>query len=414
MVEIGLPTTEEREAFLAFLETEVDASTGIGRRDPELSRDELVRLSAGMTLAGLESVYRAAAHRRIPLGREDIRLRKARLIRTMARDLLDVSEPAAGFEGVAGLSSAKSCLRELCVHITTGDPTVSQSLLFQGVPGCGKTHLAAALAKELGWPLLELRNVRDPFVGQSERNLERVIRICEELAPAVLLFDEVDQTIGQRGTGQSGDSGTSERMLARIFTWLGSLHLRGRMLFVATTNRPDLLDAALLDRFGLAIPFLKPGPEELDAMIPMLLARFGRGLVQGDQVAICELVAPAAPTGRELQEILIAAGLAADREANAVAAPVAARHVAQAMADHLPRGENSLELEFIALCALALTSRQSLLPWNDLSGLRPGAEVPAWLVQHGIVAGNGRMDVQALQRELDILRQQRQERRALR
>ena len=61
---------------------------------------------------------------------------------------------------------------------------------------------------------------------------------------------------------------------------MGSLQHRGQVVFLAATNRPDILDPALLDRFGVSIPFLKPGPEEMHELIPMLLSRFERKLAE--------------------------------------------------------------------------------------------------------------------------------------
>jgi len=407
LVEVGLPSEAERKAFIDFLEDLVrNGHVDIGTLQADLSLDELTRLTAGMALSGIEAAYRQAGHFRQPITREQVRLSKAREIRNLARDLLDVSEPQEGFEGVAGLANVKTYFSELIPHIKAGRAGVPQAFLLQGVPGCGKSHLVKALAKELGWPLLELRNVRNPFVGQSEMNLDHVIRVVEQLQPAILFFDEIDQTMGQRGTGASGDSGTSERMLARIFTWLGSLHLRGKLLFLGATNRPDILDAALLDRFGVSIPFLKPGHEEISELIPLLLNRFERRFTDLDHEDAVAIFIDLSVTGREMQEIIIEAGLRADRESGNMGMDIRQEHLVAAARDQIRR-EDAVEMEFMALVSLSICSSQSLLPWNNRNGLRAGAVIPKMLLEAGVVGNDGRLDQARLQESIAELKQRR-------
>lgn len=370
LIEVGLPSTEDRRAFIDFLEgVSQEGCDEFGRLEEGMNGEELARLTSGMPLSGIEAVYRSSGHFRQAITREQIRLAKAREIQNLARDLIDVSEPQEGFEGVAGLPNVKNYFRDLIPQIKSGQPGVPQAFLLQGVPGCGKSHMVKALSKELGWPLLELRNVRSPFVGQSEMNLEHVIRVVEQLQPAIFFFDEIDQSIGQRGTGASGDSGTSERLLARIFSWLGSLHLRGRLLFIGATNRPDILDPALLDRFGVSIPFLKPGHEEIRELIPILLKRFERRFNGIDANEAAQLLKIQSATGRTVQEILIDAGFFADRENGKMGTDIGTEHLGKAVKNQIGR-ENEVEMEFITLISLSLCSLQSLLPWNDFDGLR--------------------------------------------
>jgi len=414
LIEVDLPCQEERQCFIDFLEGLAEAGCNeFGRLGEELNSEELARVTAGMPLYGIESAYRSSGHFRRPISREQIRLAKAREIRNLARDLLEVSEPQEGFEAVAGLSSVKGYFNDLIPQIKAGRPGVPQAFLLQGVPGCGKSHLVNALSKELGWPLLELKNVRNPYVGQSEMNLEHVIRVVEQLQPAILFFDEIDQSIGQRGTGASGDSGTSERMLARIFTWLGSLHLRGRLLFVGATNRPDILDPALLDRFGVSIPFLKPGYEELRELVPILLKRFERRLEGIDMDEVAQILAIHSPTGRGIQETLIDAGLHADRESGKMGMDIEKKHLTRAANNQISR-EDEVEMEFIALISLSLCSLQSLLPWNDFNGLRPGAEIPKNLLDMGVINPDGRLDRNRLQEVISELKQRRHGERMMR
>ena len=406
-ISLGLPSEEERLAFINFL---AGLSHGgcdeFGALEEGIEPEEFSRLSAGMPLSGIEALFRSSGHNKRNITRDQIRESKSRDIRNLARDLLDVSEPQDGFSGVAGHRAIKDYFNNLIPYIKAGQSGVPQAFLFQGVPGCGKSHLVKALANELGWPLLELRNVRSPYVGQSEMNMEHVIHVVEQLQPAILFFDEIDQSIGQRGTGASGDSGTSERLLARIFTWMGSLHLRGKLIFIGATNRPDILDPALLDRFGVAIPFLKPGKNELSELIPLLLNNFKRELNNVDVQNVVEMIYPSQPTGRSIQEILIDAGFNADREAGAIGAQIAAGHIEKAVQNHIGR-EDVIEMEYISLVSLSMCSLQSLLPWNGFDGLRNSSEIPDLLLQRGVVDSSGHLQLGHLHKVISELKQQR-------
>ncbi|MBM4305185.1 MAG: ATP-binding protein [Deltaproteobacteria bacterium] len=413
-IDVDLPNMEERRAFIDFLERLAgEGEKDFGKREPGLDPEGLSRLTAGMPLSSIEELYRTAAHFGNPIRKEQVRVSKARAIRNLAHDLLEVSEPQEGFEGVAGLKTIKAYFLNLIPQIRAGRAGVPQAFLLQGVPGVGKSHLVKALSKEVGWPLLEMRNVRNPYVGQSEMNLEYVIKVIEQYPQSILFFDEIDQILGQRGTGVSGDSGTSERLLARIFSWLGSLHLRGRVIFIGATNRPDLLDAALLDRFGVSIPFLKPGKEEIQELVPILLKRFNRQIIGLDEKTILAAIQQLSLTGRDIQEILIAAGLRADREAQKMGAQIQGHHLSLAARDHICR-EDLVDMEFMTLVSLSLCSSQSLLPWNDYDGLRQGSEIPKNLIESGIVDEKGRLNLSNLHREISLVRRNRYSQRAMR
>jgi len=408
-IAVGLPSIEEREAFISFLEGRRQAGAEeFGGLEEDISTQELARITAGLPLVEIDGLYRTAGHFKRTVCRESVRQTKARAIRQLARDLLQVSEPQVGFPDVAGLNTIKEYFSTLLMpQIRAGRPA-PQAILLHGVPGCGKSHVVQALAGELGWPLLEMRNVRGPFVGQSEQQLERVITIVEQLSPCVLFFDEIDQLLGQRNTGQSGDSGTSERLLARIFNWLGSMHLRGRVLFIGASNRPDLLDPALLDRFRVSIPILRPQPGEVAELVTILLTRFGRNLAGGaDKKNIANILAALRPNGRSLQEIIIQAGLRADADCSKIGSAITEKHIRAAAEDHLT-AEDPTELEYIRLTSLGLCSAQSLLPWNGINGLRNVAEIPDDLLENNIVGKDGRMSPQTLNEHLRSLSQERQ------
>jgi SpoVK/Ycf46/Vps4 family AAA+-type ATPase len=413
---IDLPSLDERLAFIEFLETLRKGKTKkFGALEKGIDKTEFASITAGMPLINIESLYLAAGFNGKSITREQVKFAKSVSIAQLAQDLLEVSEPQITFSDVAGMKAAKEFLLRLVRQIRAAHAGVPQTILLQGVPGCGKTHLAQALAHELGWPLVQLRSIRGPYVGQSEQQLELVITIVEQLKPVVLLFDEIDQLIGQRGTGASGDSGTSERMLARIFNWLGSMEHRGKILFIGTSNRPDILDAALLDRFRVSIPVLNPTKKDLLELIPLTLNRFDRKFQTDIPLQeLAEILAQFNPSGRSLQEIMIQGGLIADNDSKKVGSPIGKQHIVKACQDYLPI-EDPLEMEFIALTSLSMCSANSFLPWMSLDGLRTGAEIPKGFLADGIVdAKTGRLNKGSLHQKLRDLAQARQYARAYR
>lgn len=414
VIQVGLPGPEEREAFIDFIEEQRkvgDAS--FGQVDPDLDRESLVKMTAGLPLSGIESLHRKAAFRSQPITRKMISQEKAKTIRRMAGSRLEVSEPTEGFESVAGLKTIVAYLLTVIEQIKFDAKDVPQAIIIHGVPGCGKNNIVRALANAMDWMLIELRCIRDMYVGNSERNLERVIQLVEQLCPAIVCFDEIDQLIGEREVGPSGNSGVENNLFARILSWMGDMKHRGRILFIGLSNRPDALDTAFVDRYGVSIPVLKPGREEIIEMIPLFLNKFDRSLADELSADLIRRFVEISPTGRDLQEILGSAGRRADYIQGQRCSEISLKHLEYAIHDHICR-EDRIEMDFISLTSLSKTNRQSLLPWNGPDGLREGAIVPGWLLDLGVVRKDGRLVKDRLTQALKEIKNERAFKKATR
>ena len=411
MIQVNLPRCDERLTFIEFLE-ERKIFQGL---ETDLTPKDLANITSGMPLVEIEKLFRSAAHYKSPVSRDQVKIAKARAIRQLTGDLLEVSEPEESIEQVAGLRHVKEFFLRLVPQLREAQKGVPQAILLNGIPGCGKSFVVRGLANLLGWVLIEFRNIRGPYVGQSEQQLEHVIRVAEQFDHSIIFFDEIDQFIGQRGTGASGDSGTSERMLARIFSWIGSMKHRGKILFIGTSNRPDLLDPAMIDRFRVSIPILYPTRNDIFELLPILMERFDRRFSEDISLEkVAAILAPRRPTGRSLQEILIYAGLRVDNETGVIGSHISMKHLIDAAEDYLP-SEDPLEMEFIGFASLAMCSANSFLPWMGIDGLRPGAEIPEELVTEGIVdAKTGRLNKVKLHQKLKESARARQFARAIR
>lgn len=121
-----------------------------------------------------------------------------------------------------------------------------RGLLLYGPPGCGKTFLVRALAGTGRLNVLSVKGAElmDKFVGESERAVRELFRRAAEAAPAMVFLDEVDALAPRRG--QSSDSGVSDRVVAALLTELDGVEPLRDVIVLGATNRPELVDPALL------------------------------------------------------------------------------------------------------------------------------------------------------------------------
>ena len=153
--------------------------------------------------------------------------------------------------------------------------TPTNKILLEGPPGNGKTSYAIAFAKKLGIPLLNTSSsmMLDSHLGKSEQNVSVLFRNIPE--KCVLFFDEFEAMAGSRGRA-SDDSGGAGRAWNSIVTaFLVNMELlRPSVIFMAATNRIELLDKAVLRRFNAQLRFENPTEEEKRAYVRYYLGRY--------------------------------------------------------------------------------------------------------------------------------------------
>ncbi|MBI5410302.1 MAG: ATP-binding protein [Nitrospirae bacterium] len=376
-VQVSLPDQDTRLEFINLLRNIKEGKFAL--LEEGLTSEEMSRKANGLRLMDIEALFRAKAGSVI--SRKDIQTVKSAAIRELAGGLVEVVEPAEGFESIAGLYSVKEYFQFVKWMFQNGSPTVPYAMILAGVPGAGKSKLCGTLAKELDIPLLILRNLHGPFIGQSEGNLERVLNVVESMSPCCILIEEIDQSIGQRGTGPSGDSGVSNRMSQRFWEAIGNSHAnRGKNLWIGTSNRPDLLDTAMLDRFQVVIPFLHPTKSQVEELIPYIAVQSGRELAEDiDLASVAGLPNLNLPTVRGLVEVVTSAAQRADFESGKINSQINHRHILGAAMDYKITYD-PVQHEHIALKAVEMVSFSSLLPWMGFNGKRSDAEIPEYLV----------------------------------
>ncbi|WP_232686024.1 CDC48 family AAA ATPase [Halobacterium zhouii] len=181
-----------------------------------------------------------------------------------------VEVPDVTWNEVGGLEDTKERLRET-IQWPLDYPEVFESMdldsakgvLMYGPPGTGKTLLAKAVANEANSNFISVKGpeLLNKYVGESEKGVREVFEKARANAPTVVFFDEIDSIAGERGRGMS-DSGVGERVVSQLLTELDGIEELEDVVVVATTNRPDLIDPALLRPGRLDRHVHVPVPDE--------------------------------------------------------------------------------------------------------------------------------------------------------
>jgi len=165
-----------------------------------------------------------------------------------------------------------------------------KGILLYGPPGCGKTLLARAVATESEANFISIKGpeVFSKWVGESEKAIREVFRKARMAAPAVIFFDEMDSLTPMRGQG-SGDGGVSERVISQLLTEMDGILSLQDITVIAATNRPNLIDPAVLrpGRFDRLI--YVPEPDDKSRLMILKLYTTGMPLnkdVDLNQVAM--------------------------------------------------------------------------------------------------------------------------------
>lgn len=127
--------------------------------------------------------------------------------------------------------------------------TKPPGILMVGPPGCGKTLLAKAIARESGVNFISVKGpeLLNMYVGESERAVRSLFQRARNSKPCVIFFDELDAIVSKRSDGSSGnDGGSSTRVVNQMLTEMDGVESRKGVFLMAASNRPDIIDPAIL------------------------------------------------------------------------------------------------------------------------------------------------------------------------
>jgi cell division protease FtsH len=162
--------------------------------------------------------------------------------------------PVVCFEDVAGIAEAKEELQEVVTFLkeperfTSVGAKIPKGVLLVGPPGTGKTLLARAIAGEAGVPFFSMAASEfvEMFVGVGASRVRDLFRKAKEKAPCIIFIDEIDAVGRQRGAGIGGGNDEREQTLNQLLTEMDGFEDNGGVILLAATNRPDVLDTALM------------------------------------------------------------------------------------------------------------------------------------------------------------------------
>lgn len=194
--------------------------------------------------------------------------------------------PTVRWEEIGGHEEAKAELRDALRLVSAGADLpesirgrlVPRGFLLHGPPGTGKTLFAKAIAHQLNATVVAISGpeVMDMYVGESERRIRDAFQLARRNAPSVILFDEFDSIAHRRSGGGDGGARAGNAVVAQLLTEMDGLRGDQAVLVIATTNRVDIVDPALLrpSRFK-AVEIGLPDPEARRAICGIHARSFG-------------------------------------------------------------------------------------------------------------------------------------------
>lgn len=166
-----------------------------------------------------------------------------------------VEVPNVTWEDIGGLEEVKRELKET-VQYPVEHPEKyqkfgmqpSKGVLFYGPPGCGKTLLAKAIANECQANFISIKGpeLLTMWFGESEANVREIFDKARSAAPCVLFFDELDAIAKSRGASLGDAGGASDRVINQILTEMDGMNSKKNVFIIGATNRPDIIDSAIL------------------------------------------------------------------------------------------------------------------------------------------------------------------------
>ena len=333
-IEIGVPDKEGRKEILEIHTRKMPLAE-------DVDLEELAELTNGFVGADLEALCKEAAmhalRRVIPeldieaeeipaeiienlkVTREDFMEALKNIEPSAMREVL-VEVPNVKWEDVGGLEHAKQELME-AVEWPLKYPDVFRAanikppagILLFGPPGTGKTLLAKAVANESNANFISVKGpeLLSKWVGESEKHVREMFRKARQVAPCVIFFDEIDSLAPRRGG--IGDSHVTERVVSQLLTELDGLEELKDVVVIAATNRPDMIDPALLRPGRLERHIYIPPPDK-KARVEIFKIHL-RGKPLADDVNIEELAEKTEGySGADIEAVCREAGMLAIRE----------------------------------------------------------------------------------------------------
>ena len=250
-VEIPVPTADVREKILTKMLSSYDLSLS--------EIHEIAKHTHGFVGADLENLISKASQVVMMNEKHSLTLTYASIMEHLwivkpsaIRELL-IEKPNVKWSDIGGSKDLKLKLKQMIEWPLNHPETFERlgikplrGLLMFGAPGCSKTMIAKALASESNLNFISIKgsDLFSMWVGESEKAVRNLFVKARQLSPCIIFFDEIDAIGGER-SAESGSS-VKERVLAQILTEIDGINTLKNVIIIAATNRPDLIDKALM------------------------------------------------------------------------------------------------------------------------------------------------------------------------
>jgi transitional endoplasmic reticulum ATPase len=290
-IEIGIPDEEGRFDILQI------HTRGMPLTD-DVNLESIAKVTHGFVGADLEALSKEAAMRSLRRILPEINMEQSKIpvevlnkikitnedfqnglkdVQPSAMREVQIQRPNVNWDDIGGLAEVKEELAEAIEWplkhgdlFNQADVKPPKGLLLYGPPGTGKTMIAKAVAttSEANFISIKGPELLSKWVGESEKGVREIFRKARQAAPCIIFFDEIDAIAPIRG-GDFGNAHVTERVISQLLTELDGLEVLTNVIVIAATNRPDIIDPALL-RPGRFDRLLYVPPPDKDSRLQII------------------------------------------------------------------------------------------------------------------------------------------------
>jgi len=359
-IEIGVPTADGRAEILQI------HTRGMPLEE-NVQLDHIAKITHGFVGADLASLAREAAMKSLRRYLPEIDLGKPipadvlEKMKVTAQDFSDalreiepsamrevlVEMPKVTWAEVGGLDEIKRELHE-AVELPLEDPDSfvrmgirpPKGLLLFGAPGTGKTLIARAIANESKVNFISIKGpeIMSKWVGESEKAVRMIFKKAKQVSPSIVFLDEIDSIAPRRGS--HFDTGATERVVNQLLTSMDGLEDMENVFVIAATNRPDIVDPALLRPGRFDKLLLLPVPDEATRLKILQVHTKTMPLDKVDLPALAKRLE--GYVGADIENLCREAAMTALRQ-NRTATKVTAKHFEEALAQIRPSTDHDTQ-----------------------------------------------------------------------
>lgn len=346
-IEIGIPDQKGRQEILEI------HTRGMPLTE-EVKLSSIAKVTHGFVGADLEAVCREAAMKSLRNVLPEINLEESKIpvetlnkIKIKPQDFetalkevqpsalreVYVQSPNVNWTEIGGLESIKEELREAIEWplkhsdlFAEADIVPPKGLLLYGPPGTGKTLIAKAVATNSDANFISIKGpeLLSKWVGESEKGIREVFRKARQASPCVVFFDELDSVAPRRSSSGSGDSHVGDRLVSQLLTEMDGLQDLKGVVVIGATNRPDIIDEALLrpGRFDRILEIPLPDNDSIKEILKIHMVRkpIDKSVDLNKLVELCKGL-----SGADIAALVNAAALSAIKE-----------HIITNRSEHIP------------------------------------------------------------------------------